>query len=87
MGTTPFEIQYQHRNGLTTAMIHPCCREDNVVDYAVWIDDKLAFMLTKDVEDRSRWVIGLKNADDEIAADVVRNIGHAIDQHLVNQQP
>lgn len=86
MDTTPFEIQYQHRNGLTTAIIHPCCREGNVVDYAVWINDKLAFMLTRDVENKSSWVIGLKNADDDIAEDVVQSIGQAIDQHLLNQQ-
>ena len=87
MNTSPFEIQYHHRNGLTTAVIHPCCKEDSVVDYEVWIDDKLVFMATKDVEDKARWVVGLKNADDDISEEVIQSIGNAIDEQLSKQRP
>ena len=78
MDTTPFVIEYEQGLRTKTAEVRPCCREDNIVDYAVWIDNKLAFTIARDVNDKERWVVALRNADDHIDDTVVQNIGAAI---------
>ena len=78
---TPFEIQYVHNGIVETANIHPCCREDNVVDYAVWQNNKLIFTMTRDMVDKNHWAIAMKNADDDFDNEMVQHIGGAIDHH------
>ena len=82
--TTPFDVQYEHNGVIATANIHPCCKEDNVVDYAVWQNDKLIFTMTRDMVDKDHWAIALKNSDDSFEDDMVQHIGAAIDQHQRN---
>ena len=79
MDTTAFNIQFRNNDRLQTAEVRPCCQENNIVDYAIWIDNKLAFTVTKSHED-DRWVISLKNADDTIEDEEVQSIGAAISQ-------
>jgi len=78
MDTSAFTINFIHKDKPVTAEIHPCCREDNVVDYAVWMDDKLAFTITREPENRGHWVIALRNADDEFDDDMIQSIGTRI---------
>jgi hypothetical protein len=83
MDITPFIIGYKVNNNIQQAEIRPCCREDNVVDYAVRISGKLTFTITRDVIN-DRWVVALKNADEIIDDDEVQRIGNAIQQKYSN---
>jgi hypothetical protein len=82
MDTSTFNIYYEDNGNMVSAEIHPCCSEDNVVDYAVWIDEKLAFTIAPGMEDKKRWVVALKNADDDIDEDLVQSIGATIERKL-----
>lgn len=82
MDTQPFEIMYDHNGNLENAEIRPCCREDNIVDYAVYIGDKLAFTITRNVAQPKHWVVAMKNADDEIDENAVQKIGAEIEKQL-----
>jgi hypothetical protein len=83
MDTTPFNISYQHNGMIENVSIHPCCNDNNIVDYAVWQNGKLSFTITKDNHDISRWKIALKNSDDTFDDELVQNIGAAIHQHQI----
>ncbi|MEO6722794.1 MAG: hypothetical protein ABIN67_20670 [Ferruginibacter sp.] len=61
-------------------VIKPCCKEDNIVDYAVWMRDKLEFTITKARADPGQqWVVALQNADDIVDPVLVQSIGREID--------
>ena len=79
MDITPFDVSYLYRDDRRSVQIHPCCREDNVVDYAVWEDGKLLFTITRS-RDTKKWVVALKNADDEIDDELVQLIGAEIEK-------
>jgi len=81
MDTSPFDINYLYKGSLQQASIHPCCKEDNIVDYAVWQQDKLLFTITRDMNDARHWVVALKNADDDFEEGMIQQIGNAIQQH------
>lgn len=81
MDTTPFDITYLHNGIEKKATIHPCCREDNIVDYAVWQNDKLSFTITRDPSDPGYWVVALKNADDDFEEEMIQAIGTAVSRH------
>jgi len=83
MDITPFFIQYNSNGIPATAEIRPCCREDNVVDYAVWQNGKLAFTITKG-NSNNNWVVALKNADEFIDDDMVQEIGKGIEKKIAN---
>ena len=78
MDTSSFTIDVIQKGRSIAAEIRPCCREDNVVDYAIWVGDKLEFTITRDQENNDHWVIALKNADDEFEDDMIQSIGAAI---------
>ncbi len=83
MDLTPFTVQYEYKGQRDEAEIRPCCREDNVVDYAIWKNGKLAFTITKvRTEPDHYWVIAVKNADDLIDNDLVQLLGSEIDRHI-----
>jgi hypothetical protein len=79
MDTTPFRIYYVQHDVMHSVEIRPCCNEDNVVDYAVWDEDRLAFTITRNKE-TGRWIVALKNADDEIDDELIQLIGTEIDK-------
>jgi len=78
MDTSAFTISFTHSHRSVTAEIRPCCREDNIVDYAVWMDNKLAFTITREVDNTDHWVVALKNADDDLDNEMIQLIGAAI---------
>ena len=80
MDIKPYEITYLEGGIVHLAQVKPCCGEDNVVDYGIYINHQLSFNVTRSGVDNN-WVISLKNADRNIDDDVVRSIGQAIDQH------
>lgn len=81
MDITPYTVSYPNNNSVQEAEIRPCCREDNVVDYAIYIKGQLAFTIRKSPEDLGRWIVSLKNADNEIDEAMVQRIGIEIDQY------
>jgi len=83
MNITPFDTQIIIDGRYVKVQVHPCCNENNVVDYAIWINNKLGFTITKD-EAGSKWVIAMRNADDEIADVTVQQIGMSIDKRNVH---
>lgn len=84
MDIIPFDIKYQHNGLIESATIHPCCNDNNVVDYAVWQNGKLSFTITRDTDDTNYWKIALKNSDDIFDEELVQNIGAAVHQHQNN---
>lgn len=80
----PFDIKFVHGQTQHTANIQPCCKENNIVDYAVWQNGKLAFTMTRDMVDKHHWSIALKNADDQFDEEMVQSIGAAIEQYQSN---
>jgi len=84
MNTTPYRIHYEYHDMLLAAEIRPCCREDSVVDYAIWEEDELAFTLTRQAA-TGKWVVALKNADDDITDERVQAIGAVIDRQIAEQ--
>ena len=84
MDTSPFNIYYVHHDVMHAVQVRPCCREDNIVDYAVWDKDKLLFTITKNA-DTKKWVIALKNADDEIEDELVQLIGLEIEKKMAGK--
>ena len=80
MDTNPFTIRFFYHNDWLEAEIRPCCKEDNVVDYAVWMRNKLEFTITKDRTNQGdQWVVALQNADDVVDPVMVQTIGREID--------
>ena len=80
MNTTPFQVRYEQNGMVEEAEIRPCCREDNIVDYAVYIQGKLAFTITRNVQQPKHWVIAMKNADEVVDEKTVQLIGAEIDK-------
>ena len=81
--TTPFIIRYLHQGLEQDAEVHPCCKEDDIVDYAVYHNGKLSFT-TRRAPGEKKWIIAMKNADDEISQELLQNVGAQIDQHTNN---
>ena len=77
MNTATFLIDFQNDGKSATAEVRPCCNEDNVVDYAILIGGKLAFTITRDL-DNKHWVIAMKNSDDEFSDEMIQAIGAKI---------
>ncbi|RYD74262.1 MAG: hypothetical protein EOP53_18610 [Sphingobacteriales bacterium] len=80
----PFDIEYLHNGSQQRANIQPCCKENNIVDYAVWQNGKLHFTITRDMVDKHHWSIAIKNADDDFDEEMIQNIGAAIEYHQRN---
>ena len=79
MDIQPFTIRFRYNEDWLEAEIRPCCKEDNVVDYAVWMRNKLEFTVTKDkVATDEHWVVALQNADDLVDPHMVQAIGRQI---------
>ena len=83
MDTTAFIINFPYNEGVVTAEIRPCCREDNIVDYAVYENKKLVFTITRSMDNTDHWVIALKNADDQFDDDMIQAIGARISAHEI----
>jgi hypothetical protein len=83
MDITPFTISYLHGGIRQYVDIHPCCTEDNIVDYIVYKEGKLAFTITRNAADNEQWVVALKNADDTIDDEIAQLIGKEIDAKIL----
>ena len=88
MDLTPFTIHYWYLNQWESAEIRPCCNEENVVDYAVWMNNQLAFTITKLKNNINGpgWIVALKNADKQIDEELVQILGNEIDHRVSSDQ-
>lgn len=81
MDTTPFQIEFVVNDRHCQAEVKPCCGENNVVDYAIYVSGQLAFNIAKLNGEGGKWVITLRNADRSFDDMVVQKIGAKIDAH------
>lgn len=83
MDLSPFFIEYSYNQSVQIAEIKPCCHEENVFYYDVYIKNQYCFTIrpeqTSDIEEG--WKIALKNADTPVDEDMVNLIGQQIDLH------
>lgn len=84
MDLTPFNVYFIHHDVMDSVQVRPCCREDNVVDYAIWEKNELAFTITPHAGTQ-KWVVALKNADDDIDDELVQLIGAQIEKKMVDE--
>ena len=84
METQPFFVEYLYKNDTEIAEIKPCCQEDNVLYYDLYIRTDYQFTVTpsSDEERGMAWKISLKNADKKIEKDLVDTISYEIEKHL-----
>lgn len=80
MDTTPYLIGFMVNDMHSEAEVRPCCGENNVVTYGIYVNGQLAFNITKSA-DEGKWVITLRNADRNYPDLVVQKIGSRIDAH------
>jgi hypothetical protein len=78
--TAAYTISYLDAGTLQHARIQPCCREDNIVDYAVYVEGKLLLTIARDDSGAGHWLVAMKNADDDISDETVQNIGREINK-------
>jgi hypothetical protein len=85
METQPFFIEYLHNNNSEIAEVKPCCQEDNIYYYDVFMRNEYQFTVTPalDEEKGMVWKISLKNADKNIEKGVIDAIGLEIEKHLL----
>ena len=85
MRTEPFFIEYLHKENSEIAEVKPCCQEDNVFYYDIYIRNEYQFTVTPsfDEEKGMAWKISLKNADKNIDKELIDIIGREIDKHLL----
>lgn len=84
MDISPFTVYYVQQDVMDSVKIQPCCREDSVVDYAVWTEGQLAFTITQHAATK-KWVVALKNADDDINDQLVQLIGAEIEKKMADR--
>jgi hypothetical protein len=88
MKPPPFFIEYMEKDSVEIAEVKPCCQEDNVYYYDIYIRNQYQFTVTP-FTDEARgitWKIALKNADKNIESGVIEAIGEEIAKHLFSAQ-
>ncbi|GEO10696.1 hypothetical protein [Segetibacter aerophilus] len=85
MDTQPFFIEYLYQGDSEIAEVRPCCQENNVFYYDIYIRNEYQFTVTPSAdEDKSlSWKISLKNADKNIEPGLIDTIGQQIEKHLL----
>jgi hypothetical protein len=81
-----FFVEYQYRGQFEIAEIRPCCQENNVYYYDVYISNKYEFTVTPTADENETlaWKMALKNADNHVDAELVDLIGEQIEKHFFN---
>ena len=83
MDLTPFDIKYAFKDELFYMQVVPCCKEENVIFYDLWVNDEFDFTITKTADE---WKIALVNADKLVEPEMVKIIGEQIDKHYSGVQ-
>ncbi|MGZ5135434.1 MAG: hypothetical protein ACXWCG_09805 [Flavitalea sp.] len=85
MDLSPFQFNVQHRQQLQPVEVRPCCKEDDILYYDIWINNLYQFTITPGLmhEDKPGWRIVLKNADKLVDNDLIQTIGVQIESHFL----
>jgi len=85
MDLSPFQIEFTHRKQLQSYEVRPCCKEDDVIYYDVWVDNLYQFTITPGLnnDDKPGWRLALKNADKPVGNDLIQTIGVEIESHYL----
>jgi hypothetical protein len=85
MDLSPFEVQFKHGNMVQLAEVRPRCREDDVIYYDIWMDNRYQYTITPGLIDEEKpcWRIALKNADKVINQELIQTIGVEIESHYL----
>lgn len=82
----PFKVELIEHQQRLVAEIKPCCKEDNVFYYDVWMDDEFQFSLTTNNDaiypNHGEWKVAMRNADKNVDPKLVQTLGSAIDHHF-----
>ena len=67
------------------AEVRPCCREDDVIYYDIWMDNLYQYTITPGLidEEKPGWRIALKNADKVVNQELIQTIGVEIESHYL----
>ena len=81
----PFQVEFFKDQQRHIALIKPCCKEDNIFYYDVWVNDEFQFSMTVNSElaspQQNEWNVALVNADKQIDPALVQSLGSAIEFH------
>lgn len=85
METEPFFIEYLHKDNFEIAEVKPCCQENNIFYYDIYVRNEYQFTITPFADDEKgmSWKISLKNADKNIEPELIDTIGLEIDKHFL----
>lgn len=84
MEKQPFFIEYLNNDELDLAEVKPCCQENNIFYYDIYIKNEYQFTLTPSANEGNEivWKISLKNADKNIEKELITSIGKEIENTL-----
>ena len=85
MDLSPFQLNVQYRQKMQAVEVRPCCKEEDVLYYDIWMNNLYQFTITPGLvhEDKPGWRIALKNADKSVDNDLIQNIGVQIESHYL----
>ena len=85
MDLSPFQLDYLHKNRVHSVEVRPCCKEDDVIYYDIWIENAYQFTITPGLinDDKPGWRIALKNADKPVDNELIQSIGVEIESHYL----
>ena len=85
MDLSPFVLEFEHRKTMKAVEVRPCCKEDDVIYYDIWMDNLYQYTITPGLinDDKPGWRIALKNADKSVDPDLIQTIGVEIESHYL----
>lgn len=85
MDLSPFQIEFAYRNQRQSVEVRPCCKEDEVIYYDIWMNNLYQYTITPGLinEDKPGWRIALKNADKPVDYGLIQTIGVEIETHYL----
>ncbi|MBC7830132.1 MAG: hypothetical protein H7122_20470 [Chitinophagaceae bacterium] len=85
MDLSPFSLEFEHRNRIQSVEVRPCCKEDDVIYYDIWMNNLYQYTITPGLmnDEKPGWKIALKNADKPVDQDLVQTIGVEIETHYL----
>lgn len=85
METEPFFIEYLQKDDFEIAEVKPCCQENNIFYYDIYVRNEYQFTITPVTDDEKGmcWKVSLKNADKNIEQDLIDLIGLEIEKHFL----
>jgi hypothetical protein len=70
---------------LHSVEVRPCCNEENVIYYDIWMENLYQFTITPGLinEEKPGWRIALKNADKAVDNELIQTLGVEIESHYL----